>query len=459
MSNNPLEALILWKDKALFELYQADLEDLPWWKRPLVHVLRILVAILRDMGDGQLNMRAMSLVYTTLLSLVPLLAISFSVLKGFGAHNQIEPALLNVLEPLGNERFEITEKVIGFVDNIKVGVLGTFGLGVLLYTVISLMTKIERAFNYTWNVTTARRFTARFSDYLSVLLIGPFLIFVSVGLTASIRNAGFLENVTGLSLLGGVFEYIASTVPLILMTCAFAFIYTFMPNTRVRLVPALTGGAVTMVMWKLLGFLFATVVASSASYSAIYSAFATLIIFMIWLYFGWLVLLIGASVAYYVQHPSNCTVSRQRFQMGNEMREHLSLSILGRVAMSYYQDDKTSWTVSRLAESLKLPIRIIEDSVETLQHQNLLAEQRDYPYALIPASPFDELKMVDALKFIRAADVERSFVSSRAKSELKTQDIMAQIDDALAKQFGNMTVKDWAVKNERKVKKRKAPKK
>jgi len=102
--------------------------------------------------DGQLNFRAMSLVYTTLLSLVPLLAVSFSVLKGFGVHNQIEPALLNLLAPLGDKGLEITDKIIEFVDNIKVGVMGAVGLGLLFYTVVALMQKIESAFNYTWHV-------------------------------------------------------------------------------------------------------------------------------------------------------------------------------------------------------------------------------------------------------------------------------------------------------------------
>ena len=100
------------------------------------------------MREGQLTLRAMSLVYTTILSLVPLLAISFSILKGFGVHNQVEPMLLNLLAPLGNKGVEITERIVGFVDNVKVGVLGSLGFVLLFYTVVSLMQKIERTFNY-----------------------------------------------------------------------------------------------------------------------------------------------------------------------------------------------------------------------------------------------------------------------------------------------------------------------
>jgi len=112
-------------------------------RRRLVQALRMVYAVGRDLAEGQLTLRAMSLVYTTLLSLVPLLALSFSVLKGFGVHNQVRPTLLALLAPLGEKGVEITEQVIGFVDNIKVGVLGALGLGLLVYTVITLLQKIE----------------------------------------------------------------------------------------------------------------------------------------------------------------------------------------------------------------------------------------------------------------------------------------------------------------------------
>lgn len=454
MSNNPIETFLNLKKSVTDQIYQIDLSDKPFWQRPFIYVVQIIFAIARDLSDGQLNMRAMSLVYTTLLSLVPLLAICFSVLKGFGVHNQIEPALVNLLAPLGDQSSEITTRVISFVDNIKVGVLGTFGLAVLLYTVISLMTKIERAFNYTWNVSKARHLAARFSDYLSVLLIGPFLIFVSVGLTASIRNAEVFDKLSGIAYLSHAFGGIIALIPFLIMTLAFTFIYMFMPNTRVKFVPAFTAGAATTIMWKILGFVFATVVAGSASYSAIYSAFATLIFFMMWLYFGWLVLLVGASIAYYIQNPSNLMLSRQKLSMSNEMREHLALGILLRVAESLYKDT-SRWTVSELAEVLKLPIRVVEDSVDILETQGLMAEQRERPYELVPLKPLDELKLTDAIRAIRSANGGRSFVTSRAQSELKTQDLINDISGAIEAKFGKTTVKDWVLKPVKKTPKKK----
>ena len=139
-------------EKVLWE----DSESVPRWRRALLGPARILYAVVRDLAEGQINLRAMSLVYTTLLSLVPLLAITFSVLKGFGVQNQVEPLLLRAFEPLGEQGAEIAERIIGFVNNMQVGVLGSVGLGLLIFTVISLMQKIEESFNFIWHVSQLR---------------------------------------------------------------------------------------------------------------------------------------------------------------------------------------------------------------------------------------------------------------------------------------------------------------
>lgn len=459
MANNPIERFLELRIRFFNWLLSGNASaSIPWWKKAALKVTRIIAAVLRDLSDGQLNMRAMSLVYTSLLSLVPLLAISFSVLKGFGVHNKIEPFLLNVLSPLGQERFEIVPRIIGFVDNIKVGVLGFVGIAVLFYTVIALMTKIERAFNYTWNVSESRRFAARFSDYLSVLLIGPMLIFISVGLTTNFYESEILLSLSERPVVAIFIELLHVIIPYLLLTGAFAFIYVFMPNTRVKPVPALIGGAVTAIMWKVLGLAFATIVTGSASYSAIYSAFATLIFFMIWLYAGWLVLLIGACIAYYVQNPSNVLISRDSLIMSNEMRERLALSIIGRVGLGFYTDAKT-WTVEDLAEVMKLPIRVVQRSVGTLKGAGILVQDGMNPFHLIPGKPFDTLTISELLKAVRSSETERGFIASRAQSEVKVLEMMDRIDRGYQKEFGRLTIKQWVLDIQKKQKKTKAKRK
>ena len=455
MSNNPIETALGLKDKFLSWVWESNPCSMPFFKRVPVRFIRISIAVLRDMRDGQLNLRAMSLVYTTLLSLVPLLAISFSVLKGFGVHNQIEPMLLNVLEPLGDKRIDIVAKVLEFVDNIKVGVLGSVGLGLLLYSVISLMQKIERAFNYTWQVTRPRSFADRFSDYLSVLLVGPLLVFASMGLTATISNAPIVESLTGVELLGGFFEFIGRVVPYLLIVLAFTFIYIFMPNTKVKPVSALVGGAVSGVMWKTLGWAFATFVAGSAKYAAIYSAFATMILFMIWLYLGWLVILIGASISYYYQNPSSQELPRGEFSLSNRMREKLALLIVWLVGDHYY-NYKTPWTIDMLAQKLKTPVRAIERIVYALVENGLLIETQDSPTAYVPAQPFDQVTIYDMWIALRGVGEKQSLKSSRLEAVGAVENVLEEADKAWKKSFSKTTLKDFVMNSKPVPKKRKS---
>ena len=152
------------------------------------HFLQIVVMVGRDLVLGMITLRAMSLVYTTILSMVPLMAVSISVLKGFGIRGQLEPVLTNLLEPLGAQSAELSARIVGFVENMQIGVLGALGIGLLIYTSISLILKIETSFNHIWHLHSSRSLMQRFSDYLSVILVGPVLVFSAVGITASLAS-------------------------------------------------------------------------------------------------------------------------------------------------------------------------------------------------------------------------------------------------------------------------------
>ena len=169
-------------------LWQETAEQTNALRKAIKNTLRVSYIVVRELAKGELNLRAMSLVFTTLLSLVPLIAVAFSVLKAFGVHNKIEPFLLGALEPLGPKGPEITASIIGFVQNVDVRVLGTLGIAILFYTIISLIQKIEHAFNFVWKVKRARTLARQFTDYLSVVMIGPVLVVAAMGVAATVLN-------------------------------------------------------------------------------------------------------------------------------------------------------------------------------------------------------------------------------------------------------------------------------
>jgi membrane protein len=377
-------------------------DDRPHWQRVLVEPLRLIWAVGRDIAAGQITLRAMSLVYTTLLALVPLLAISFSILKGFGVHNQIEPFLQNALEPLGERRDEVVSRIVTFVDNVQVGVLGSVGFLLLFYTAVSLMQKIEHAFNEVWQVSGARSFSERFKDYLTVIIIGPVLVFSSIGLTATVMADPVVERITSIQPVGWLVELATRLVPIAMVVLAFTFIYVFVPHTRVRLVPALTGGLVAGVLWHGVGWLFAGFVAQANRYEAIYSGFATPILFMIWLYVGWLILLVGASIAFYRQHPEYLIGRRLASDLSPADTLRLALDAVCLVGQRFYAGEPapdTPW----MAHRLRVPERAVREVLEPLEWEGILAASNTNPPAFLPGRPWETTSVHHVLRTLQQA--------------------------------------------------------
>lgn len=422
--------------RKLFHLvWETPLETLPPWQQLLINIARVTHLIIRDLSEGQLTMRAMGLVYTTLLSMVPLLAVSFSVLKGFGVHNQVKPMLLQMLEPLGEKGIEITNQIIGFVDNIKVGVLGSVGLALLFYTVISLLQKIERSFNYTWRVAEIRPLSQRFSDYLSVILIGPVLVFTAIGLMASATSTTLFQMLIEHPLLGWIYELAAYLLPYLIMTIVFSFIYILFPNTRVKLGAAIVGGLVASILWQLSGWVFATFVVNSAKYTAIYSVFATLIIFLIWLYLNWLILLVGCSIAFYTQHGEYRNLRARVVRLSNRVREKMGLYIMALVGRHHYRK-KPPWTVPDLARKLAVDTDTCGRMVTALCEGGLLVRTGDDLPRLLPACSLETMTLCDILMTIRSSG-EKDSVSPEdlpadEKVDAVIRDLETGIDNALA---------------------------
>lgn len=435
-TNNPLLTLKQFADK----IWTVNLNRMPWYKAWPVMAGRVALAVLRDLSDGQLSLRAMGLVYTTLLSLVPMLAISFSVLKGFGVHNQIEPLLLRLFEPLGDKAPEITDHIIAFVDNIKVGVLGTVGLALLIYSVISLMQKIEHAFNYTWHVTRQRTFARRFSDYLSILLVGPLMIFSALGMAASVGSAPLLEKILGHQIVSGAFEQTALVLPAILIVLALAYLYMFMPNTRVKFSSAIVGAVAAATCWKITGIIFKSFISGSANYAAVYSAFATLIVMLIWIYMTWLVLLLGASIAFYCQNPNQMMTRRGIIRLSHRARQRLALMVMQLSAKNFYEGTPP-WTADHIARYFHLPPQPVQDVLDALEDEGLLTCTASDPPGFQPGKPPETVSVGDIIAAVNQHGGDAA-IERKIKAGPEIDAVFSSLDEALAKTGGKTTVRD-----------------
>jgi membrane protein len=426
-------------------LWRSDTASLAPWQARLLRVLRVVYGVVRDVVDGRLTLHATSLVYTTLLSLVPMLAISFSVLKGLGVHNQLEPLLRRALAPLGSSANEVTENIIGFVDKMQVGVLGTLGIGLLVYTAISMIQKVEQAFNETWRISSSRPLARKFADYLSVLLIGPVLMFSALGITASVQSNAIVQRLSEIEPLGLLLQGAGSLTPHLLMLGAITFAYSFIPNTRVRLWSAFAGAVIAVVLWTAAGRLFAIFVSGSASYTAIYSAFAAIVIFIIWLYVDWLILLIGATIAFYLQHPEYLTSSLANPEICIRTRERCALLLAAEIAEAFYSR-RPGPTLTEMTKTLCLPQGMLDTLIRHLVAARLITPSADEPPRYLPAQPPEETPVKSVLDAVRAPPEERHGevrpdVSGCAAAPV-IDDIEQRIDRATVEALRSVTVKD-----------------
>jgi membrane protein len=425
-------------------IWDVHLNAAPRCKAVPLRAARICYAVGRDLAEGQLTLRATSLVYTTLLALVPLLAVSLSVLKGFGVHSQIEPLLLNFLNPLGDKGVELGGRIIGFVNNMKVKVLGYLGLGLLMYTVISMIHKMEGAFNYIWHVRKSRPFTQRFSGYLSVILIGPVLVFSALGVTASLMTTGLVKQLLAMEPFGGFLMAVTKLLPYVLTIVAFAITYLLVPNTRVRLDAALIGALVSGVLWEATGWAFTFFVVKSTQYTAIYSGFAIVITFMIWLYLSWLILLVGASVAFYYQQPDIFQTDAREVRLANRQVEGLALLVMQLIGWNYYHE-RPPWTLAGLAKRLQVPGEVLGRVAEALERRGLLTRTGAEPPSYLPARPLDATEVIEVLRAVRQDQRDSLLVNAGLPGEGAVENLVQKVEEAIATTLRGQTLKELAL--------------
>lgn len=405
--------------------------------RFLVVVLRYLYAMLRDFFSGQLTMRAMSLVYTTLLSVIPLLAFSFAVLKGFGVFNQLEPYLDNLLAPLGDQGKEITSQILMLVDNVKGSVLGGVGLVFFLYTAISTVQKVEESFNYVWYVSKPRNFARRFTEYLIVLMVGPLAMVTAIGMITSIRSNTVVQYLLNNEALGPIVVLAGKFVPYLLISSVFTFLYMFMPNTKVKLKSALVGGVAGGFMWATMGVIFTTFILYATRTQQIYAGFAVVITTLIWLYLNWLILLIGAQLAFYHQRPAFLRIGRQEPKLSNAMRERLALNVMFLVGQSFRDPGKTI-TSNQVSARLHIPSIALAPVSEALESAGLLLSTEKEE--LLPGREMSRIVLTDILDVVRVRGETGSYRNPRWSGSIDA--LGDELDSAVAGVVGNRSLAD-----------------
>jgi len=425
------------------DLWIIDLEKLTRTKTFFFKSLRLISFTIREMMRNELQLRAVSLVYTTLLSIVPLIAFSFSILQSFGVvNNQLEPILQNFLAPLGEQGIQISHKILEFVGNMKVGVLGTLGLLILLYTVFSMIKKIDDSINVIWKVHRGRGILKRLTNYISLTILGPILMFVILGLTATLASNTIVEKLSHYKTFGGLIIIWGTILPYLLVSIIFSIIYLIVPNTKVRIWPAIIGGIVAGIFWQISSQLFAKGVASSTKYFAIYSSLAIVILFMIWQYISWLIVLIGAQISYCAQKIDYSGINLKSSEISSKLKERISLSVMYLIGKNFSLGSK-NLSLDQIVDLTNMPYEFVNSSIKELTVKNLLIKSADRPTTYIPAKDLELISLEEIINSSRTNEQSEQFIDMTDNKFRQVDSVLNNIDFSIYQSLENRNLKDF----------------
>jgi membrane protein len=403
-----------------------------------LRVVRYPYAVVRDLLRGEINLRAMGLVYTTLLSLIPLLAFSFAILKVFGGHRDLEPIVYEFFRPVGGAAAtELTGRVVQFANHVSSGIVGSLGLALLAWTLLGTIKKVEDSFNFLWHVEQPRSFARRIAEYTTLLIAGPVLLVGFISLSHSALDSAPVQEVARWPLLQHLRGTGMLLAPYAMVTAFFTAAYMMIPNTRVHWRPALTGAVVAGVLWAAVGKMFTAFVVYSTRLTIVYAGFAFVVAALLWTYFGWLILLAGAQLSFYVQNPTYLRLGLQQLRLSSVELEQLSLKLMYFVGRAHVAGGQR-WTVNRLATELGLPGVAVAQMASALERAGLLIVT-EYD-ELIPARDISRIGVYEVLEIAR--NQRSGHVAPRNEPIPPVDRILTSLDEARRKACGELTLRE-----------------
>jgi len=274
-------------------------------------------------------------------------------------------------------------------------------------------------------------------------MIGPLAIFIAIGMITALQNQSIVQYLLQNQLIGPLFVATGKLTPYFIVAGVFAFLYWFMPNTRVRVLPALLGGLAGGFIWASMVIIFTTFIATASARQAVYASFAIAIVTLIWLYLNWLTLLIGAQLAFYIQHPEYLRIGRQEPRLSNSMRERLALNIMLLVGRAF-RDPQQSLSIETLSDALQIPSLTLEPILRDLEDNSLLTtNEKD---ELLPGRETAQITLREILDVVRSQGGTGSWREPRWEKHV--DDVGRQLDEATLSTVGETTLVDLIDKAE-----------
>lgn len=356
------------------ELWSVDVDKASKPKRMLINFMRIVSLGLQGFKEDKLSVRASSLTYFSLLSVVPVLALAFGIAKGFGLDKMLEKELVKSMSGQKEVLSYILEFTQSMLGTAKGGLIAGLGFVLLIWSVISLLSNIESSFNTVWDIKKSRTIIRKFTDYLTIMLLGPILVILAgsstVFISTSLSNFG---NSTVFDFASPLFLKFAKIIPFIIVWISFTLLYVVMPNTKVNFKSAMLAGIIAGTTFQIFQTLYVSFQAGATRLNAIYGSFAALPLFLIWLQTSWFIVLIGAEISFVVQNVKLKGASKQLKSLSINYQKKVALLIV-RELINYFSKAKPAPTAQQLASKTTVPVYTVDFILENLSNSGIVTK-------------------------------------------------------------------------------------
>lgn len=428
-----------WLDRAR-SFVTVDLwSDRERQSRPsLIGLLQFSIMVVQGFVRDQLLLRASGLAYFTVLSVVPLLAVAVSIAGAVGVGS--EDFVDQVVGTLAFVSPEAQQTIHALISGASFAGLGALSASVLFLTTVLAISNVESAFNGIWGVAQARPWSRRFSDYLAVLVVGPLIGGAALSLTTTLQSQWLLKRLLEYPLFSTLFDVGLSQLPVVVLTLVFAFLYWFLPNTRVRPLSALLGALPAAVFVLAAQNLYVDFSFGAARASAFFGTFSALALLFVWIYTFWAIVLFGAEIAFAHQTLHLYRRELRGGPAGSAEREAIGLRVALEVGRRF-RDSVSSTDAGTLSDALRAPVRVVRDVVTRLCDAGILAHRAEEGRheALQLGKPAEGIKVLDVLFALRGA---REPAGGDPAMTGTVEAVMSEIEQAALKDVGAQTLAD-----------------
>lgn len=386
-----------------YDIWHINSRDRSVKRIGLYNVLKSFMLAIQNIRGEHLAMRAGALTYSTLLSIVPILAVLFAIARGFGFQNIVESELFRYFS--GQEA--LLQKVMVMIDNSLQYANGGIFLGVgvvlLLWTVVGLFQKIETNFNEIWQIQRQRSNVRRFTDYLALLIITPVFLVCNAGFSLWLNSIAGQEHY----LFTPFVTLLVHSVPWCITILLFLFFYMYVPNTKVKFGSALFAAIFAGVAFQLFQHIYISGQIWISKYNAIYGSFAALLLFLLWMQSSWFIWLFGAELAFAHQNVSRFDFEQETRFISQRDRD-FALLIIMRLIVRRFAEGKVPCTADAISEEYRIPTRLTTDTLGMLLRAGLVretpADEGGMVVAYIPASDIGQLSVARFFECIDSCD-------------------------------------------------------